>query len=148
MRIHVKTRSFRWNARSCFVELENRECMKVVMDNIAKLFPAYLMNPANRETFTLETFVVYGILLNWCTCWLKRHPWQYGLTTTLIFGPGIDSQPPFTLIDQKVLKKLGLHMFSFHTSITLKLKDKRCLEYSCIMETHSVFENELIKQFF
>jgi len=31
--------------------LENHECMKVVMEKIAKLFPTYLMNPANRETF-------------------------------------------------------------------------------------------------
>jgi len=29
---------------------------------IAKLFPTYLMSPANCETFTLETFVVDGIL--------------------------------------------------------------------------------------
>ena len=61
MRIHV----------SCFAELENHELMKAVMEKIAKLFPAYLMSPANRETF-----VVYGghvhiwnyILFYGCTC--------------------------------------------------------------------------------
>ena len=33
---------------------------------IVKLFPAYLMNPADRETFrvTLETFVVYCIAID------------------------------------------------------------------------------------
>ena len=30
--------------------------MKVVMEKIAKLFPAYLMNPANRETFHPRNF--------------------------------------------------------------------------------------------
>ena len=39
-----------------FVELENHECMKVVMEKIAKLFPTYLMNPANHETFHPRNF--------------------------------------------------------------------------------------------
>jgi len=37
--------------------------MKVVMEKIVKLFPAYLMNPANPKLFTLETFVVYDIVV-------------------------------------------------------------------------------------
>ena len=41
---------------SFFVELEKRECMKVVMDKTAKLFPTYLMNPANRKTFYPQNF--------------------------------------------------------------------------------------------
>jgi len=48
--------SFHCNVRSCFVELENHECMKVVMEKIAKLFPTYLMNPANRETLHPRNF--------------------------------------------------------------------------------------------
>ena len=61
---------------------------------------------------------------------------DHGLTTTLIFGPGIDSQQPLRLIrkeiDQKLttkFQKLGLHMFSFHTSATLKLKDFLNIHY-------------------
>jgi len=57
-------RSFCWNTRSCFVELENHECVKVVMEKIVKLFPTYLMNPANCETFHPRNFVVYNILHN------------------------------------------------------------------------------------
>jgi len=34
-----------------FAELESHESIKVVMDKTAKLFPTYLMNPGNRETF-------------------------------------------------------------------------------------------------
>ena len=30
--------------------------MKVVMDKTAKLFPTYLMNPANRKTFYPQNF--------------------------------------------------------------------------------------------
>jgi len=32
-------------------ELENHEYMKLVIEKIVKLFPTYLMNPANHETF-------------------------------------------------------------------------------------------------
>ena len=48
--------SFCWNSHSCFVESENHECMKVVMEKIAKLYPTYLMNPANHETFHPQNF--------------------------------------------------------------------------------------------
>ena len=41
-------------SRSC--DLENHECMKVVMEKTAKLFPTYLMNPANRKTFHPQNF--------------------------------------------------------------------------------------------
>ena len=57
--------SFKENSRKereAFVEtgeLKNHECIKsghVVMEKIAKLFPTYLMSPANRETFHPRNF--------------------------------------------------------------------------------------------
>ena len=38
----------------------------MVMEKITKLFPTYLMNPANRETFHPETFAIYGIWFRLC----------------------------------------------------------------------------------
>ena len=67
-RIHVRNAKLLLKSRNCFVELENHECMKMVMENIAKVFPAYLMNPANRETFHPRnlSFTVYELyLLTW-----------------------------------------------------------------------------------
>ena len=49
-------RSFNWNTRSWFAELENHECMRVVMEKIVKLFPTNLINPANRKTFHPQNF--------------------------------------------------------------------------------------------
>ena len=51
--IFIKPRKF---SLLNFCSSEVQTCMKVVMEKIAKLFPAYLMNPANRETFHPRNF--------------------------------------------------------------------------------------------
>ena len=53
LRIFIKPRKF---SLLNFCSSEVQACMKVVMEKIAKLFPAYLTNPANRETFHPRNF--------------------------------------------------------------------------------------------
>ena len=45
---------------SCFVELENHECMKVVMEILWNFSPYTWWTQQTTKLFTLETFVVYG----------------------------------------------------------------------------------------
>ena len=65
--IYYADDSFNENSREereTFVETLVAVLQKVVMEKITKLFPAYLMSPANHETFHSRNFVVYGIVFN------------------------------------------------------------------------------------
>ena len=68
-RIHVGTRNFCWNTCSCFVELKNHECMRVVMEKSRNFSPHTWWTQQTVKIFTLVTFVVYSILADTMTAW-------------------------------------------------------------------------------
>ena len=55
--------NFRWNACSCFVELENREYMKVVMEKFMKTFPHIPDEPSKPRNFSPSKLLSFTVIM-------------------------------------------------------------------------------------